>query len=46
MGRAGAPVTRGGGTLAIKFGLTEFVDAVLAAGSPATGEGFAAAFPT
>jgi hypothetical protein len=39
-------VTRGGRTLAIKFGLTEFVDGVLAAGSPATGEGFAAALPT
>jgi hypothetical protein len=42
MVRDGALLTRGGRTLAIKFGLTELVEDWL----PATGEEFAAALPT
>jgi hypothetical protein len=42
MVREGALLTRGGRTLAIKFGLTELVEDWL----PATGEDFAGVFPT
>ena len=42
MVRAGALLTRGGRTLAIRFGLTELLEDLL----PATGEDFAAVLPT
>ena len=42
MERDGVLLTRGGCTLAIRFGLTELVEDLL----PATGDGFAAVLPT